>query len=158
MRIQLLGSDDPSVEEDSKSGVHRWREYVDSYVLGHPTEWMSEPQENKPRSPIYLKRYVRKRRRDAYASWPGGSGDRRPVINGPNLFIFAGVSLPKKPHSQGTISVFKLVLAPSSYSLRLVRRMFYWERGVRMYRICWMSGRLRDMRNGRKAPGCCSST
>lgn len=61
MRIQLLGSDDPSVEEDRKSEVHRWREYVDSYVLGHPTEWMPDAEGGRP---VYLKRYGTKPVRD----------------------------------------------------------------------------------------------
>ena len=57
MRIQLLGSDDPSVEEDWKSEVYRWREYVDSYVLGYPTEWMPKVEEDRCRlSRIFLKR------------------------------------------------------------------------------------------------------
>jgi paired amphipathic helix protein Sin3a len=52
MRIQLLGTNDPSVEERT-SGEDRWREYVDSYILRHPTEWMPE-QSN--RNTLFLRR------------------------------------------------------------------------------------------------------
>lgn len=60
MRIQLLGADDPSVEERRASGVDRWREYIDSYLLSHPTEWMPEADEEKEKSRgmLFLRRYV----------------------------------------------------------------------------------------------------
>ena len=40
LKIQLIGEEDPSVDEDD-GGMGRWREYVASYVTKHPTEWMS---------------------------------------------------------------------------------------------------------------------
>lgn len=39
LRIQLIGEEDPSVDED-EDGMGRWREYVASYVTKHPTEWV----------------------------------------------------------------------------------------------------------------------
>ncbi|KAI0308364.1 hypothetical protein B0F90DRAFT_164360 [Multifurca ochricompacta] len=39
MRIQLMGSGEASVD-DGRTAVSRWREYVDSYVTEHPTEWI----------------------------------------------------------------------------------------------------------------------
>lgn len=53
MGIQLLGSSDASVEEVETS-MDRWREYVDSYLLNHPTEWMPEVDEERP---VFLRRY-----------------------------------------------------------------------------------------------------
>ncbi|GJE87693.1 hypothetical protein PsYK624_037760 [Phanerochaete sordida] len=57
LRIQLLSKDDPSVNEDD-STEGRWREYVASYVLRHPTEWLPRrTSARKPRrGPVYLKR------------------------------------------------------------------------------------------------------
>ncbi|KAI0053407.1 hypothetical protein FA95DRAFT_1592176 [Auriscalpium vulgare] len=39
MRIQLVGTGDASVDEGT-TAAGRWREYVDSYVTEHPTEWL----------------------------------------------------------------------------------------------------------------------
>lgn len=39
LKIQLVGEEDPSVDED-ESGIGRWREYVASYVTKHPSEWI----------------------------------------------------------------------------------------------------------------------
>lgn len=39
LRIQLVGEEDPSVDEDG-GGIGRWREYVASYVTKHATEWI----------------------------------------------------------------------------------------------------------------------
>jgi paired amphipathic helix protein Sin3a len=39
MRIQLMGLGEASVD-DAHTAVNRWREYVDSYVMEHPTEWV----------------------------------------------------------------------------------------------------------------------
>jgi paired amphipathic helix protein Sin3a len=39
MHIQLMGSAEASVD-DPHTAVNRWREYVDSYVTDHPTEWI----------------------------------------------------------------------------------------------------------------------
>ncbi|KAH9937360.1 uncharacterized protein B0H18DRAFT_970211 [Fomitopsis serialis] len=53
--VQLLGSTDPSTEED-KSPAGRWREYVATYVSEHPTEWVPA---GRPKSrPLFLRRYV----------------------------------------------------------------------------------------------------
>jgi histone deacetylase complex regulatory component SIN3 len=38
MHIQLMGPGEASVD-DTRTAVNRWREYVDSYVTEHPTEW-----------------------------------------------------------------------------------------------------------------------
>lgn len=57
MRIQLLGSDDPSVEGRA-SGEDRWREYIDSYIMNHPTEWMpTQTEDTLPRNTLFLRRY-----------------------------------------------------------------------------------------------------
>ena len=41
MRFQLVGADEASVDgAPVRPAVDRWREYVDSYVLEHPTEWV----------------------------------------------------------------------------------------------------------------------
>ena len=56
MKIQLLGPGEPSMNEDS-TDVGRWREYVATYVLKHPTEWMPVNAQDKPkRGAVYLKR------------------------------------------------------------------------------------------------------
>lgn len=39
MHIQLMGPGEASVD-DTHSAVNRWREYIDSYVTEHPTEWV----------------------------------------------------------------------------------------------------------------------
>ncbi|KAH9964149.1 hypothetical protein BC827DRAFT_1356668 [Russula dissimulans] len=39
MHVQLMRSGEASVD-DANSTVNRWREYVDSYVTEHPTEWI----------------------------------------------------------------------------------------------------------------------
>ena len=60
MRIQLLGTGDASTDEDS-SAVGRWREYVATYVLKHPTEWLPAMGERRKRGPpLFLKRCVRR--------------------------------------------------------------------------------------------------
>lgn len=56
MIIQLLESNDPSAEVD-RSAVGRWREYMDSYVMRQPTEWMPEPKEDG-RSALFLRKWV----------------------------------------------------------------------------------------------------
>ncbi|TBU34473.1 hypothetical protein BD311DRAFT_649726 [Dichomitus squalens] len=54
LRIQLMGPEDPSVDEDD-CALGRWRAYVASYVMVHPTEWVSA---GSSYGPVYLKRYV----------------------------------------------------------------------------------------------------
>jgi paired amphipathic helix protein Sin3a len=39
MHIQLMGPWEASVD-DARTAVNRWREYADSYVTDHPTEWI----------------------------------------------------------------------------------------------------------------------
>jgi len=39
MHIQLMRSGEASVD-DAHTAINRWREYVDSYVTEHPTEWV----------------------------------------------------------------------------------------------------------------------
>lgn len=56
MYIQLLESNDPSAEVD-RSVVGRWREYLDSYVLRQPTEWMPE-HKVEGRSALFLRKWV----------------------------------------------------------------------------------------------------
>ncbi|KAI0347668.1 hypothetical protein BDW22DRAFT_1319555 [Trametopsis cervina] len=54
LRIQLLGAEDPSADEDN-TAVGRWREYCATYVSQHPTEWLP-PRAAEKQSRPYLKR------------------------------------------------------------------------------------------------------
>lgn len=53
MRIALCSPDEPSVETDGSS-MSRWREYVNTYVMSYPTEWLPETQ--KRSSAVFLQR------------------------------------------------------------------------------------------------------
>jgi len=53
MLVQLLDGNDPSAEVD-RTALGRWHEYVESYVLRQPTEWMPEHKEG--RSAVFLAR------------------------------------------------------------------------------------------------------
>ena len=53
MRIELCSSDEPSVETDGSS-MSRWREYVNTYVMSYPTEWLPDTQ--KRSSAVFLQR------------------------------------------------------------------------------------------------------
>ena len=55
LRIQLVGGDDPTVDED-ETAEGRWRAYVASYVMVHATEWV--PAGATQAGPAFLKRYV----------------------------------------------------------------------------------------------------
>lgn len=58
LRIQLIGDEDPSVDED-EGGTGRWREYVASYVTKHPTEWIATADGKKMNgAEPFLSRYV----------------------------------------------------------------------------------------------------
>ncbi|THH20510.1 hypothetical protein EW146_g864 [Bondarzewia mesenterica] len=59
MRIQLVGTDEASVDDEWTSW-NRWREYVDSFVMEHPTEWMSGTGNGPlPSSrPVFMKRHL----------------------------------------------------------------------------------------------------
>ncbi|KIK70594.1 hypothetical protein GYMLUDRAFT_65815 [Collybiopsis luxurians FD-317 M1] len=55
MRIHLMRPEDASVHRLRKpQSLSRWRAYVDTYILRHPTEWL--PSQNKESSPIFLRR------------------------------------------------------------------------------------------------------
>ena len=56
MKIQLLEGNDPSAEVD-RSAVGRWHEYMESYVLRHPTEWAPE-HKDEGRNAVFLRRWV----------------------------------------------------------------------------------------------------
>ncbi|KAF8846145.1 hypothetical protein BDN67DRAFT_986507 [Paxillus ammoniavirescens] len=56
MYIQLLDKTDPSAEVD-RSAIGRWREYVASYVLRQPTEWLPEQKEGG-KAALFLRRSV----------------------------------------------------------------------------------------------------
>ncbi|KAL4269176.1 Transcriptional regulatory protein Sin3-like protein [Pleurotus pulmonarius] len=58
LRMQLIGADDPSVDGGT-SMVHRWREYVDTYVMHYPTEWLPETKEQGQSSAVFLRRNLR---------------------------------------------------------------------------------------------------
>ena len=55
MQIQLVWESDPSVDGGGDA-VSRWREYVDSYVMNYPTEWLPQEGAEEGRSPVYLRR------------------------------------------------------------------------------------------------------
>lgn len=57
MFVQLVEPDDPSVNGDG-TPITRWREYMDSYVLRLPTEWVP-PQKREGK--LFLRRLVCKR-------------------------------------------------------------------------------------------------
>ena len=58
LKIQLIGEEDPSVDEDD-GGMGRWREYVASYVTKHPTEWVATLDGKKLNGgEPFLSRYV----------------------------------------------------------------------------------------------------
>jgi len=56
MRISLLGTEDPSTET-TLMGTDRWRDYVNTYVMKTPTEWM--PPARSGANPVVLRRCVR---------------------------------------------------------------------------------------------------
>ena len=56
MRIQLVGEEDPSVDGNG-SAMSRWREYVDTFVMNYPTEWMPKEPVEKGRAPVYMRRW-----------------------------------------------------------------------------------------------------
>jgi paired amphipathic helix protein Sin3a len=69
MRIQLVGADEASVDGAPHRTAHdRWREYIDSYVLEYPTEWVGGGRGMPVQAPPFLRRCVafsRKRARGA---------------------------------------------------------------------------------------------
>jgi paired amphipathic helix protein Sin3a len=56
MRIALCNSDEPSMETDGSS-MSRWREYVNTYVMSYPTEWLPDTQ--KRSSAVFLRRQAK---------------------------------------------------------------------------------------------------
>ncbi|KAI0032163.1 hypothetical protein K488DRAFT_50553 [Vararia minispora EC-137] len=57
MRLQLVGPDEASVDgAPLRPAVERWREYVDSYVLDHPTEWVGGGRGMPVRPAPFLRR------------------------------------------------------------------------------------------------------
>ncbi|KAK0465461.1 histone deacetylase complex, SIN3 component [Desarmillaria tabescens] len=56
IRVQLMAAEDPSVE-DGKDAVSRWREYVNTYVMRHPTEWI--PMDKETSNRMFLARSIR---------------------------------------------------------------------------------------------------
>ncbi|KAI0315665.1 hypothetical protein OF83DRAFT_1061699 [Amylostereum chailletii] len=73
MRVQLVGADEASVDDGrSASALDRWREYVDSYVLEYPTEWVRDANgQVVGRRPIFVRRCM------APEEGPTGSGGVR---------------------------------------------------------------------------------
>ncbi|KAF8971663.1 hypothetical protein BDZ97DRAFT_1135733 [Flammula alnicola] len=53
IRVSLCSPDEPSVQTDG-SALSRWREYLTTYVMTHPTEWL--PETKKTSSPLFLRR------------------------------------------------------------------------------------------------------
>lgn len=56
LRVSLFSSGDPSRPMDG-TRMGRWRDYVRTYVMTHPTEWVPPPS-SKKRSNVFLHRYV----------------------------------------------------------------------------------------------------
>ncbi|KAF8167408.1 hypothetical protein B0H34DRAFT_644805 [Crassisporium funariophilum] len=56
IRVSLCSSDEASVSTDG-STLSRWREYVNTYVMNYPTEWVPEPK--KGSAAVFLRRCVR---------------------------------------------------------------------------------------------------
>ncbi|KAG0702743.1 hypothetical protein DFH29DRAFT_920208 [Suillus ampliporus] len=54
MFVQLVEPDDHSVNGDG-TAISRWREYLDSYVLRQPTEWLSQ---QKREGKVFLRRHM----------------------------------------------------------------------------------------------------
>lgn len=52
LQVQLMGADDASV--DGNGGTSRWREYVNSYVLRHRSEYAPRESESSPR--VFVRR------------------------------------------------------------------------------------------------------
>jgi len=55
MQIQLVWESDPSVD-GAGDAVSRWREYVDSYLMNYPTEWLPPEGSEETRSAVFLRR------------------------------------------------------------------------------------------------------
>ncbi|KAG7452216.1 uncharacterized protein BT62DRAFT_926424 [Guyanagaster necrorhizus] len=56
VRVQLMAPEDSSVE-GGRDAVSRWREYVNTYTMRHPTEWI--PTEKETSSRVFLARSIR---------------------------------------------------------------------------------------------------
>ncbi|KAG1749753.1 uncharacterized protein EDB91DRAFT_1109482 [Suillus paluster] len=54
MFVQLVEPDDHSVNGDGTT-INRWREYIDSYVLRQPTEWITQ---QKREGKVFLRRHI----------------------------------------------------------------------------------------------------
>ncbi|KAI0066497.1 hypothetical protein BV25DRAFT_1868189 [Artomyces pyxidatus] len=57
MRVQLVGSADASVD-DGRTALGRWREYVDTYVMEHPTEWVHGSGSGSSGQALFVKRHL----------------------------------------------------------------------------------------------------
>ncbi|KAI6161445.1 hypothetical protein EDD17DRAFT_1587540 [Pisolithus thermaeus] len=57
MYIQLLDADDPSVGGD-QTAIGRWQEYVDSYVLWQPTEWVPSQKRERTSCAVFLRKHA----------------------------------------------------------------------------------------------------
>jgi len=52
--VSLTSQDDPTNETDG-TAKSRWREYVNTFVVNYPTEWMPPPKPGVS-TPTYLRR------------------------------------------------------------------------------------------------------
>ncbi|KAI6135502.1 hypothetical protein EV401DRAFT_2085142 [Pisolithus croceorrhizus] len=57
MYIQLLDADDPSVGGE-QTATGRWQEYVDSYVLWQPTEWVPSQKKERTSCAVFLRKHA----------------------------------------------------------------------------------------------------
>ncbi|KAI6031526.1 hypothetical protein BKA83DRAFT_26748 [Pisolithus microcarpus] len=57
MYIELLDADDPSVG-GNQTAVGRWQEYVDSYVLWQPTEWVPSQKRERSGCAVFLRKHA----------------------------------------------------------------------------------------------------
>ncbi|KAF8910078.1 hypothetical protein CPB84DRAFT_1673093 [Gymnopilus junonius] len=69
MRVSLYSPNEPSILTDGSS-VGRWREYVNTYVMTHSTEWV--PETKKESSPVFLRRCLRVAEEGTAPLWEEG--------------------------------------------------------------------------------------
>ncbi|KAF9024116.1 hypothetical protein BDZ89DRAFT_955044 [Hymenopellis radicata] len=63
IKVQLMTPQDPSTNGAPTAG-NRWREYIASYVMRHPTEW-AEKQGERHNAKVFLSRYLSTRQSDS---------------------------------------------------------------------------------------------
>jgi len=104
MRVWLLGPEDPSIDIDISSGqkvakdarggeVARWRAYMESYVLQHPTELVSEGMRGR------MQRTYLSRTREETDDDPAGGTSAMTTTKLERCVVEAGVEVGIQPGS-----------------------------------------------------------